>query len=149
MYKGYPFSASTYWRRKRKAEKLGCDIMDVPDNRGRHKNHAKGSRHHKWNNGRLIDHQGYTLIRVGTSHPLACPNGYMKEHILVYVSVESPGEYLYKKYPEKYVIHHKNGDISDNRYENLACIERSEHNRIHNKDKPRDSFGRFTKKEVR
>ena len=95
---------TTYYRRLRKARELGCSIDEVPDNRGKHGNHAKGSKHYRWNNGRLITPDGYVLVRVGKSHPLADPNGYCHEHKLIMCSCIGrdllPGE----------VIHHKNGE---------------------------------------
>ena len=133
--------------KKRRAKILGVSVEDLPDMRGRHKNHAKSEDHPKWNRGRLFDQHGYPLIRVG-KHPFADPNGYIREHVLVYLSVDSPGEYLYRKYPEKYVIHHRNGKKTDNRYENLACIDRGEHNHEHNKEKTRNNESRFVGKKA-
>ena len=37
--------------------------------------------------------------------------------------------------PEDHQIHHKNGDSTDNRLENLECVHISEHRRIHNAQK--------------
>lgn len=35
--------------------------------------------------------------------------------------------------PEGYIIHHKNGDSTDHRIENLACMSSSEHIRLHHR----------------
>lgn len=51
--------------------------------RGRHKNHARGERHYRWNRGKMVDDQGYVKMRVGLDHPLADPNGYAFEHAFV------------------------------------------------------------------
>jgi len=123
-YKGFPFSKTTYCRRKRKAEQLGCDIMDVPDGRGKHGNHTHSSRHYRWNQGRMNTTEGYIKVRVGKEHPLADPNGYALEHLIVWLSA---GQCFY----DGDVLHHRNGDKTDNRIENLQRMTKEEHNRLH------------------
>jgi len=107
------------------------------DKRGRHGNHSKGSGHHRWND-ELTDSMGYKLIRVGRDHPLADPNGYVREHTIVWIaagrSIE-PGQ----------VIHHKNGDRKDNRLKNLVLMSREDHNKIHLPIRD-PKTGRFTSK---
>jgi len=39
--------------------------------------------------------------------------------------------------PEGYIIHHIAGDISNDRIENLECISRSKHNKIHWSKRPK------------
>lgn len=112
------------------------------DGRGRHGHHVSGSNHHKWNNA-IISSEGYRLIRVGICHPLADPNGYAPEHVVVVMAANSPGAYLLRVHPEVYLVHHENEDKLDNRIENLKIITRDEHNKIHNLGKERDESGRF------
>lgn len=104
--------------------------------RGKHRNHARGSRHPRWNL-RLLSTGGYVKVRVGQSHPLADPNGYAYEHLLVWVSagnpLPAPGE----------LLHHDNGDKQDNRIENLKLQTRSEHNAHHNALRGRNELGQF------
>jgi hypothetical protein len=76
-------SKTTYYRRLQRARDLGCQIDELPDGRGKHKNHVRGHSHPRWNPGRILSPRGCVLIRVGRTHPLAYPNGYCPEHILV------------------------------------------------------------------
>lgn len=93
--------------------------------KGQHNSHVRGRNHYRWNTGRLLSSDGYVKVRVGRKHPLADPNGYCYEHLLVYVA--AVGE----KPPANCVIHHINEDRTDNRLENLEVILASRHNSIH------------------
>lgn len=137
-YKGTEYSKTTYYRKKRKAEKLGCSIDEVPDMRGKHGNHARGPEHGRWQDGRLVSSHGYVLVRVGRDHPLAFGNGYVYEHHLVWISAGNP------PIEEDETLHHINGIKSDNRIGNLELLERSEHGEIHSELRQRDELGRFT-----
>jgi HNH endonuclease len=109
----------------------------MADGRGRHGNHRRGSEHYRWNSERMYSSDGYVLVRVGVEHPLADPNGYAYEHLLVWVSAglppPGPGE----------LIHHKDEDKSNNRLDNFELLTRGEHNRHHNAERGRDGNGRF------
>lgn len=52
--------------------------------RGKHGNHAKASRQHRWKPGGSVAHNGYVKTRVGKDHPLADANGYAYEHHVVW-----------------------------------------------------------------
>ncbi len=130
-------SRTTYYRRKRRSKELGISVEELLDGRGNHGNHTRGSDHHKWNDD-LISSDGYRLVRVGITHPLACPNGYAYEHQVVWASSGRVSPLVNE------CIHHKNRDSLDNRLENLELMLKSEHNRLHNKDRIRDDSGRFT-----
>lgn len=107
--------------RERRAKALGVDVGDLPDNRGRHNNHARGARCHRWSEDRMISDHGYVKVRVGKQHPLADPNGYAYEHEIVWVSagfpLPNPGE----------LLHHKDETKTNNRIENLEVKTRSDH----------------------
>lgn len=123
-YKGFPFGKTAYYRRLKRARSLGCGVMDVPDGRGKHGKHNTGRDHARWNDGRILSSQGYVLVRVGKSHPLAHANGYAYEHTLVWVAA---GDTL----AEDEMLHHINGDKTDNRWQNLQRMNRSEHINLH------------------
>lgn len=103
---------------------------------GKHGNHARGSQHYRWNQ-HIVSAEGYVKIRVGITHPLADPNGYAYEHLLVWVSagnpMPAPGE----------LLHHDNEDKQDNRIENLKLETRGDHNAHHNGIRGRDELGQF------
>jgi hypothetical protein len=116
---------------------INTTTQNPSDNRGKHKNHKKGSQHPKWNHNCLISSTGYKLIRVGKEHPLGDPNGYCKEHNLIICS--AIGKILKKNE----IVHHINGDKLDNRLKNLKIMTISEHNKIHNKQNFRNAKGQF------
>ena len=62
---------------------------------------------------------------IGRGYRIVGKNGrgYL-EHRLVW-------EQAYGSIPVKHIIHHLNGDKSDNRLENLECITQSEHMKLH------------------
>jgi len=86
----------------------------------------------------LSDH-GYVKVRVGVGHPLADPNGFAYEHVLVWVSAYGP-------VPQAHVIHHRNEDKTDNRLRNLELLTRGQHNHHHTPE--RDDSGRFVGKKA-
>lgn len=74
--------------------------------------------------GRTVDKNGYVLVKAD-GHPHANNSGYCREHRLVMEKVL--GRYLR---PEE-VVHHVNGDTSDNRIDNLQLYE---NNAAHKRD---------------
>jgi hypothetical protein len=80
---------------------------------------GKGKQKVPWNyKGGSLDHNGYRIVYV---------NG-KREYENKYIWEKHNG-----KVPEGYVVHHINFDILDNRLENLMCMSRTEHNKIHKK----------------
>ncbi len=135
-FRGTQYSKSAYYRRLKKAKALGCSIDEVPDGRGKNKK-PSGPDHYRWNNGRIISSEGYAKVRVGKDHPLADPNGYAYEHLLVWVSAGKPR-------PSKdQILHHRNESKQDNRIDNLRLMNRGVHNAHHNAERGRDAQGRF------
>lgn len=110
--------------------------------RGKHGNHRRGSAHYRWNHGRIVSDDGYVKIRVGRDHPLADPNGYAYEHLIVWVSAGQPLPLSSE------TLHHKNEDKPDNRFSNLELKTRSVHNALHNAHRSRNALGQFQAKAV-
>ena len=82
-----------------------------------------------WKGGRNI-HRDYVRLRVG--------NQYVKEHRHVW-------EQNYGKIPDGWQIHHINGDTLDNRIENLQALSNTNHQKLHNRLRKRDKYGKFLK----
>lgn len=105
--------------------------------KGVHNNHVAGPWHPRWGNGRMVDPEGYYMLRVGKGHPLANSHGQASEQDIIYAAALGAAQVKGK------LIHHKNGIITDNRLSNLVCLSRSEHNHIHCPGQPRDESGRW------
>jgi hypothetical protein len=95
----------------------------------------KGARNGRWKEGRIIRDDGYVLL-YAPAHPRAV-NGYVLEHILI------AERWLGKALPPHAVIHHSNGNRSDNRPENLViCPDQAAHARLHG-NRRHPTTGRF------
>ncbi len=68
--------------------------------------------------------KGY-IVTVKHGHHRADSNGCVMQHILVWE------EHTGIKVPDNCVVHHLNGDKSDNRIENLCLMERGAHTTYH------------------
>ena len=127
-------AAQRHHRARLHAKKFG---ESAGDQRGKHGNHAKGADHPRWSDARMISDHGYVKIRVGVEHPLADPNGYAYEHLVVWISAGKPmpddGE----------VLHHNNEVRTYNRLHNLILKDRGTHNSDHLEGRERDNLGRF------
>lgn len=96
------------------------------------KRYQQGDKNSYWKGGRRINEQGYVEISVpGYKHTR--PNGYVREHI--YIAEKMLGRRL-KFYGvgdgRNEVVHHINGNKTDNREENLLILTATEHRRLHN-----------------
>jgi hypothetical protein len=80
-----------------------------------------------WRGGRSLASNGYVLIRVGTGHPLADVRGYAYEHRLV------ASRMLARWLEPSEQVHHRNGDKSDNRPENLEVMATVAEHRAHHR----------------
>lgn len=78
--------------------------------------------------GRILTHNGYVMVRK-PDHPCADGKGYIRLHRLIMEKaigrILGPNE----------VVHHKNGEKTDNRIENLLLIDKPNHVRMHHTGK--------------
>ncbi len=102
---------------------------------------ASGPDHYRWNNGRIISDDGYVKVRVGVGHPLADPNGYAYEHLVVWCSAGNA------RPSNDETLHHRNEDKTDNRIGNLELLTRGDHNSLHIAERGRRPNGQFEKSE--
>ncbi|MDB5448069.1 MAG: hypothetical protein JWQ97_3386 [Phenylobacterium sp.] len=123
-------------QRRYRAKKQGIPVDQLPVGRGSNPrswgHHRTGAEHHRWNDGRMLNEDGYVKLRVGKEHPLADPNGYAYEHLLVWVSAGNP------KPPRGFTLHHKDEVKANNRLSNLELLRRADHGRHHIAERERD-----------
>lgn len=127
----YPFfkneELALYFKRtvnsiQHKATRLGLkkdeDAISV------HKSMICGEKSPSWKGGRKINKKGHVLVWDKHS-PYADVNGYVLEHRKVMI------EHLGRPLEDNEVVHHINGDKTDNRIENLELMDRGEHTKLH------------------
>lgn len=86
--------------------------------------HIRGHKITKWGPAHQDKH-GRWQVSIRGCRPGREETGYCEyEHRLVWIEHNGP-------IPPKMEVHHRNGDMSDNRIENLELISRAEHNRLH------------------
>lgn len=86
----------------------------------------RGAGNSHWKGGRVRGgHEGRYWMRHVPDHPNASPTGYVLEHRLV---MEAE---LGRTLTSDEIVHHVNGDPTDNRPENLQVMTQDEHCRHH------------------
>ena len=85
----------------------------------------KGEKGANWKGGRKRTKKGYIQV-LAPEHERADKNGYVMEHIKVFEDETGV------KVPDNCVVHHLNGDKTDNRIENLCLMSFGGHTTYHN-----------------
>lgn len=91
------------------------------------KRYQDGPNNHMWNGGVTIRSSGYIAIK-NRDHHRADSKGYVLEHILV--AEQKLGRklrWLGPGHPLSEIVHHLNGDKTDNRPENIAITTFTQH----------------------
>ena len=100
----------------------------------------RGPNNPLFKDGVKINRYGYRLIYM-PDHPNAQKDGYILEHRYVMST------YLGRPLKEDEHVHHKDGNKLNNCISNLELVTRSEHTKLHNREKEiiRDELGRIVK----
>jgi hypothetical protein len=80
----------------------------------------RGENHYLWKGGKHSNQDGYVRYTGFYDHPFANSDGKIFEHIFIMEC------YLGRKLFPKETVHHKNGNRSDNRIENLELWSTSQ-----------------------
>ena len=108
-----------------------CSLVCAAQNR-------TGEKNSNWKGGEITRTDGYELVRIGTASRDKKGKRYELKHRLVME------EHLGRKLSEDEVVHHINGNKSDNRIENLEILEhQSVHAKIHSKERVRNPQGMY------
>ena len=86
---------------------------------------VKGKRgRHRFKTGTVPNKDGYLRVLVG-DHPFKRKYHYMFEHVRVMEKA------INRRLDAQECVHHRNGNITDNRLENLRLMTKSDHSKLH------------------
>lgn len=108
--------------------------------RGNHQYGIKGRKNSSWKSDQKISKFGYRMVRRA-DHPFRGYDDFVFEHRLIaeecLLTNENSVMVFGKRYlSPDYVVHHKNGNRTDNRPENLVVMKLSDHSSMHQKENP-------------
>ena len=107
----------------KKAYKMG--LRKAPEIEWKNRSEVrKGEKCCNWKGGTRTTKKGYRQV-LRPDHHRADEGGYVMEHIVVWE--DATGVTI----PDNCVIHHLNGDKTDNRISNLCLMERGAHTTLH------------------
>ena len=93
---------------------------------GEHLQGRFGANSNGWRGGHAtLTSYGYVYIYVGHDHPMADSKGRAVEHRVIM------SEHLGRALSQHELVHHLNGDKTDNRIDNLGLTTRAEHPSLH------------------
>ena len=87
----------------------------------------KGELNNNWKGGSIIDTEGYVRVHA-PENPSSWTTGYVRRARLVL------SQHLGRPLTSSEIAHHKNGDRSDDRLENLELRTASQHSKAHRLD---------------
>jgi len=116
-------------------KKCECGCGELVSRRFLSGHNLTGNLNQRWGGGRKVHSAGYVLITI-ENHPRKNSDGYVNEHFLV--AEKALGKYL----PAKAIIHHIDGNPSNNKNNNIViCENRKYHNLLHVRKRAIDACG--------
>jgi hypothetical protein len=101
-------------------------IGQIPWNKGKPlPDSQRGENHPSWKGGRYIDAHGYVMIHCPKENATCKWDHYRKEHTVIME------KYLGRELNKNEIVHHIDGDKTNNKLDNLILCSNSEHRDMH------------------